>query len=1259
MTRLPRVGMPDGVPAFSLWLRRVLRRPDVWVFLAACIAVPLAMRATHLRFSRFDQLAYSHLADSFGAGIFVAVVVVFMALLLRRVPPVSRRALGITWGVLSLALTAGLLQAFVWTSYRWTSWFLQGLILALFAVSAILTLVLAVTGLARGRDIGACARDVGRHWCTLFFYLLTGGYLLSATRLARPEVADRILLRMDVSFGFNPLEVCATWIAAHPWADALTRCVYPMLGLLIGGVAASLHFARDFAGLRRCLLAILLIALLGNITYWAVPAVGPAYAFPELYRAASTLPHHPALLASLREAALDGPERFITRPDLLRNVMPSLHVAFSLALLAAAWCHRRRLFWLWLPLGFGAIASTLTFSVHYLVDVCAAVPFTIFCWWLADVGIRRFPPTGDPPLPALAAPPAVRRRLGWTLAGSLALSLLVLVLWGKFAPIPPWLAWPAALIVSGLPAWVAFRLFRPARPAPATVSSAVTPIAGPRAAVPARLLAGAVFFSGGTALILEQVAEKYLSTLVGASRPAATIVLAVYFTGLALGAWLCPRRSVGAVRRLALLELFIGAWAALFAIGFFSADRVLGEWLATTGTSAVSLTLARTALAVLWLLPPTFAMGAELPTLAAVLAGHRPLQGRTLSRYYAINLAGAFAFTFGAPVLLFNTIGANGALWFAALLAAFVGVALWSGLRAVQVAPVAAVTALADTTASLPAKPVPPFNLSAGQRFNLSLVQPILWSFAAGFAFFALEVLWFHLIAAVCGASVYSFSWLLAAVLLALTLAAHDVARRAFTSLPATIGWLVAALAVSNALWPWAGRMLAWFAGLLALRWFWSGEMLKFAVICLIVLPPAFLLGRIFPLLLDARSDSAHVSRLSVANVLGCVGGALVTGFVLIPAFGAEHTLLGFALLAAAGWLALAPRRPFRLAWVAPGLAGLLLLVVLPPWNRLELTRGFGVYLQPSLSPQARLLWFAEDFQSGFVTVTATPRANGGITKTLLQNGKFEADDAGEVPAQVGFAVVAATHAPARDRALIIGAGSGQTASVIARLGFGRVDIVDLSPANIAGARAEFGDINAGVFDRANVAVHLEDGRNFLLRAREHYDLIQIELTSVWYAGATNLYSREFYALARDRLAPGGVLVQWVQLHHLSAREIGTILATARAVFDDVSVWQVGGQACLLASVTPQQFNMVTVSRWLSAPDLAAARDAVRVQDPQNFAIAQLLDAHGVDRLLHRYPGAFGINTDRNRWLEFRTPKYYLSRFDYRDANLRWLESGR
>jgi hypothetical protein len=57
----------------------------------------------------------------------------------------------------------------------------------------------------------------------------------------------------------------------------------------------------------------------------------------------------------------------------------------------------------------------------------------------------------------------------------------------------------------------------------------------------------------------------------------------------------------------------------------------------------------------------------------------------------------------------------------------------------------------------------------------------------------------------------------------------------------------------------------------------------------------------------------------------------------------------------------------------------------------------------------------------------------------------------------------------------------------------------------------------------------VDDGRRFLERTRDRFDLVLVDPPPPpEAAGSSLLYSREFYALVRERLAPGGLLQQWV-----------------------------------------------------------------------------------------------------------------------------------
>jgi spermidine synthase len=288
-----------------------------------------------------------------------------------------------------------------------------------------------------------------------------------------------------------------------------------------------------------------------------------------------------------------------------------------------------------------------------------------------------------------------------------------------------------------------------------------------------------------------------------------------------------------------------------------------------------------------------------------------------------------------------------------------------------------------------------------------------------------------------------------------------------------------------------------------------------------------------------------------------------------------------------------------------------------------------------------------ESVQGGLTTVERrtiqTPHETTAV-RTLYTNGKFEGDDAaeGQMNAQFGFAAIPSLFANHFDRALLIGLGTGHSVAALKHLGYREIDIAEFAPGIVAAARQSFAHLNEGILDDPHTRLFLEDGRNVLLVSRlRAYDLITIEITSIWFAGATNLYSREFYELARKRLKPDGVLQQRIQLHHIGPHEVACALATARAVFPYVGLWLYGGQGMMVASARPLVLN-----------------EARRSELAQRFRCAPLVDKlygsvlvspSGLTRLINDFHPV--TNTDHNRRLEYLTPPYQSSSFDWLHHN--------
>src|SRR5690606_1712757 len=115
-------------------------------------------------------------------------------------------------------------------------------------------------------------------------------------------------------------------------------------------------------------------------------------------------------------------------------------------------------------------------------------------------------------------------------------------------------------------------------------------------------------------------------------------------------------------------------------------------------------------------------------------------------------------------------------------------------------------------------------------------------------------------------------------------------------------------------------------------------------------------------------------------------------------------------------------------------------------------------------------------------------------------------------------------HNSERKSALVIGYGTGMTARVLHEQKFQSLDVVELSKDIVFMSNKYFSDINHNVTENSSVNMIYTDGRNYLLTQDKKYDLISLEITSIWFAGAASLYNKEFYELSEKRLNKDGVL---------------------------------------------------------------------------------------------------------------------------------------
>jgi spermidine synthase len=281
----------------------------------------------------------------------------------------------------------------------------------------------------------------------------------------------------------------------------------------------------------------------------------------------------------------------------------------------------------------------------------------------------------------------------------------------------------------------------------------------------------------------------------------------------------------------------------------------------------------------------------------------------------------------------------------------------------------------------------------------------------------------------------------------------------------------------------------------------------------------------------------------------------------------------------------------------------------------------------------------------------------------MLTNGKFQGNNTGEVGGQIRFAMIPMLFTRSFEKALAIGLGTGKTLRAISRFSFHRIDAVELSPRIVGAAREWFEDINERVFDRdPRVKLSIADGRNFLLLSRERYDLITIEVSSIWISGEADLYNKEFYELCRTHLTDQGVLQQWVQIHHMRTEDFLVILNTAARTFPHVAFFLGPEQGVLIASVSPLAIDYSHIQAFDADPQIQTEMKVLGIRSMATLLGELMLEGESMRRALSFLPSLSRLppnfaSTDFYPYLEYQTPKGSTLPYDTVPVNTQFMES--
>jgi spermidine synthase len=379
------------------------------------------------------------------------------------------------------------------------------------------------------------------------------------------------------------------------------------------------------------------------------------------------------------------------------------------------------------------------------------------------------------------------------------------------------------------------------------------------------------------------------------------------------------------------------------------------------------------------------------------------------------------------------------------------------------------------------------------------------------------------------------------------------------------------------------------------------------------------------------------------SNTIGTIVGSIGAGFVLIRSVGIQNTVVVAAianLIAGAGVLAVTSGGTRRklVAIGAPAAAFAALALVIPRWDPNLMSSGVGVYAQllvrkgadgaRELARGRELLFYDE----GISTTVGVFRDPTGTVLTV--NGKGDASNDVDMATQLLLGHIGPLLHPGVNRALVIGFASGVTAGAVLQHPVQAVDVAELEPA-MREASSFFRVENRDALADPRVHMIEGDGRSILATAAEPYDLVISEPSNPWIAGVASLFTSDFYRAVRARLAPGGVVVQWLQNYSIFDSDLRMVVRTFQETFPHVSIWAASPNDWLLvATPEPVRLDLASVRRRAAAsPGLREDLERFHWVD-EELAARFVLDEDDA----RRYAAGARLNTDDRPLLEFSAP---------------------
>lgn len=717
--------------------------------------------------------------------------------------------------------------------------------------------------------------------------------------------------------------------------------------------------------------------------------------------------------------------------------------------------------------------------------------------------------------------------------------------------------------------------------------------------------------SGLFSLALQVIWQRQLFIIFGGTTYSVAIILCAWMLGLATGSYgggKVAGRTDYPSKLFCFTQILIAGYVLLS--GFlFQGLNLLDEkiFIMQQNQAAVSLVL-RILVTFFILMIPTTLFGAGLPILTKA-TGKKWIPG-----LYYLNTLGSVVGALLVTFLLLPVLGAGKSLFIVAILALAVNITVIFTVKEPR-------TAFKEETRRLPVKKEKLVFNPATKRILLVMI-PVLF-FLSGFTSLSYELLYNRIILFLFGTTTfYTFSIILIIFILAIALGAfcnHLLQNKlafsgkllVFALMEVLIGfWHVilphysVAINENQFLVSVMNMFSEDFTGTVFRRSIFSG---------LIILPPVFLFGFLYPLIMELylylkeENPEQNVGKLGLFNLCGSALGPILTGFLLIGFLQVAGSLRFVALInvligLAVFTLIVARRelgktgRTSRVLAVITGLIFLGSFLIPPTFDAFQKIARMG--------ENNKLLYYKEGVHA---TVSVTEKANRELSLNVNAMPEVPTDHDSirtfRLLAYLPFTI----KGDARS-VLCIAFGGGITFGSICQVDSLREIICAEICRDVLDAAVYFEDFNHHVAQTHQNKIVFEDGRRFVGKTPEKFDVIICDSTHPAEADSWVLFTKEFYSACQMRLNSGGLMAQWIPVHGLPLRDYKTILRTFTATFPEAALFYCNQYSIIIGSAGPVRITPESLAKLLENSVIKADLEGANLSTIEEIEETRMLD---------------------------------------------------